>query len=46
VKINLRSGFWPAWQAARHSELRDAVPAVERDAAFALAAELGLNLVP
>ena len=46
VKINLRSGFWPAWRTARHPELRDTAPAVERDAAFALAAELGLNLVP
>ena len=22
VKVNLRSGFWPAWQAATPSELR------------------------
>jgi len=46
VKVNLRSGFWPAWQAARHSELRETVPAPERAAAFALGAELGLHLVP
>jgi putative pyruvate formate lyase activating enzyme len=46
VKVNLRSGFWPAWRAARHSELRHTVCAAERDAALGLASGLGLRLVP
>jgi putative pyruvate formate lyase activating enzyme len=46
VKVNLRSGFWPAWQAARHAELRGTVSASESARAVALARRLGLNLVP
>jgi putative pyruvate formate lyase activating enzyme len=46
VKVNLRSGFWPAWQAARHSELRGTVSAPESARAVDLARRLGLNLVP
>jgi putative pyruvate formate lyase activating enzyme len=46
VKVNLRSGFWPAWQAARHPELRGTVSAPESDRAVDLARRLGLNLVP
>jgi putative pyruvate formate lyase activating enzyme len=46
VKVNLRAGFWPAWHARRHAELQlPALPA-ERDFAFGLARELGLNLIP
>jgi putative pyruvate formate lyase activating enzyme len=45
VKVNLRSGFWPAWQTARHHELRAGVSAAETRAAFELARELNLNLV-
>ena len=46
VKVNLRSGFWPAWQAARHGELRQRVLKSESDRATALARELNLNLIP
>jgi putative pyruvate formate lyase activating enzyme len=46
VKVNLRSGFWPAWHTARHAELRGTVTAQENDRAIALANRLGLNLVP
>ena len=46
VKVNLRSGFWPAWQAARHPELRGTVSTPESDRAVDLARCLGLNLVP
>jgi putative pyruvate formate lyase activating enzyme len=46
VKVNLRSGFWPAWQAARHPELRGTVSAQESARAVNLAQRLGLNLVP
>jgi putative pyruvate formate lyase activating enzyme len=46
VKVNLRSGFWPAWQAARHAELRGTVSAPESARAVDLARRLGLNLVP
>ncbi len=46
VKVNLRSGFWPAWQVHRHTELRRAVSALESDRAIALAQKFGLNLIP
>jgi len=45
VKVNLRSGFWPAWQAARHPELRGPASAAESDRAFVLARDYGLNLI-
>jgi len=45
VKVNLRAGFWPAWHAARHPELRGSVTAAESERGFALARELGLNLI-
>ena len=46
VKVNLRSGFWPAWHAARHRELCGTVPADEGGQAFEFARQLGLNLIP
>ena len=46
VKVNLRSGFWPAWRAARHAELRRTVSTRESDRAAGLAREFGLNLIP
>jgi putative pyruvate formate lyase activating enzyme len=45
VKVSLRAGFWPGWHAGRHAELRGTVAAAEKDFAFGLAAELGLNLI-
>jgi putative pyruvate formate lyase activating enzyme len=45
VKVNLRSGFWPAWQAARHPELRGTVSAPECEQAWEIAHECRLNLV-
>ena len=46
VKVNLRSGFWPAWHAARHPELRATVPSAETRRALAIARTCGLNLIP
>jgi putative pyruvate formate lyase activating enzyme len=46
VKMSLRAGFWPAWKAARHAELRRTVNAREAEWASALAAEFDLNLIP
>ena len=46
VKLNLRSGFWPAWQAARHAELRRPVSTIENERAAGWAREFGLNLIP
>ncbi len=46
VKVNLRSGFWPAWHAARHRELCGTVSPDETEQAFALARQLGLKLIP
>ena len=37
VKVNLRSGFWPAWQAARHAELQRTVSGPESARAVDLA---------
>jgi putative pyruvate formate lyase activating enzyme len=46
AKVNLRAGFWPAWHARRHGELKNSLSTVENDFAFGLARELGLNLIP
>ncbi len=46
VKVNLRSGFWPAWKSARHAELRGTVSEVETRRAWQIAEESGLNLIP
>ena len=43
VKVNLRAGFWPAWHAARHEELRRHLPQPENDFAFGLAQEFGIE---
>ncbi len=45
TKVNLRSGFWPAWQARRHAELRGTVADREAARAREIAAEWDLNLV-
>jgi putative pyruvate formate lyase activating enzyme len=45
VKVNLRSGFWPAWQAARHAELRGTVSGPEAKSALAIAHDFDLNLI-
>ena len=45
VKVSLRPAFWPAWHAARHSEVRSTVSADESERAFELAGELGLSLI-
>jgi putative pyruvate formate lyase activating enzyme len=44
VKVNLRSGFWPAWHAARHREMAGTVSPAETERAFEMARQLGLNL--
>jgi len=46
VKVNLRSGFWPAWQAGRHPELKQPAVADETNRAMTIAREHGLNLIP
>jgi len=46
VKVNLRTGFWPAWRAGRHTELSGTVPAGEAGQAQKIAEIYGLNLVP
>lgn len=46
VKVNLRSGFWPAWHAARHAELRGTVWTGETDRAWEIARKCRLNLIP
>jgi putative pyruvate formate lyase activating enzyme len=45
VKVNLRSGFWPAWQAGRHPELRGTATDAEGARARELGRELELCLV-
>lgn len=46
VKVNLRSGFWPAWKSVRHTELCGTVSDSETRRAGQMAEELGLNLIP
>ena len=46
VKVNLRSGFWPAWHAARHAELRGTVLPGETEQAWETARKYRLNLIP
>jgi putative pyruvate formate lyase activating enzyme len=46
VKVNLRTGFWPAWHADRHPELKQPVPTLQSQRAVAIAREHGLNLIP
>jgi putative pyruvate formate lyase activating enzyme len=45
IKVNLRSGFWPAWHSARHSDLRRTVSNSESAQAGRIARNCGLNLV-
>ncbi|HTY86886.1 MAG TPA: radical SAM protein [Candidatus Acidoferrum sp.] len=46
VKVNVRSGFWPAWQAGRHAELGRAVSQSESERAERIARASALNLIP
>jgi len=46
VKVNLRSGFCPAWRSGRHPELRGTVAGAEAQRAESIAHEFQLNLVP
>jgi putative pyruvate formate lyase activating enzyme len=45
VKVNLRSGFWPSGQTARHPELRRTVSPAETELAHAIAREHRLHLI-
>ena len=45
AKVNLREGFWPAWRARLHPELREPAPDSELALARRIAAAHGLNLV-
>jgi putative pyruvate formate lyase activating enzyme len=45
VKVSLRSGFWPAWRAKVHPELRRTVADRECEDAHKIANELGIELV-
>lgn len=46
VKVNLRSGFWPAWRAQFHRELSRTVSDDEAGLAWRIADNHGLNLIP
>ena len=45
AKVSLRSGFWPAWRARVHQELRRTVSALENEKAVEIARQSGLQLV-
>ena len=45
VKVNLRSGFWPAWHASRHDDLRRTVSPDESWRASQIARTCTLNLI-
>jgi putative pyruvate formate lyase activating enzyme len=46
VKVNLRTGFWPAWHAARHPELTQPAANPETRKAWEIARTCNLNLIP
>ena len=46
VKISLRTGYWPAWRASRHLELRETLSGEEMKESACFAQDLGLNLIP
>lgn len=46
VKVNLRTGFWPAWQAARHPDLIPPLATAETRKAWEIARACHLNLIP
>lgn len=46
VKVNLRSGFWPAWHSRLHRELSGTVRAEEAARSQQIAAAYGLKLIP
>jgi putative pyruvate formate lyase activating enzyme len=45
VKVNLRTGFWPAWHATRHPELRGTNSDAESSRARLIARDYDLNLI-
>ncbi|MGV3533069.1 MAG: radical SAM protein [Chthoniobacteraceae bacterium] len=45
VRVNLRAGFWPAWQARRHAELCDPAPSADVQRAWDTARDAGLHLI-
>ena len=45
VKVNLRSGFWPAWHARRHGEFSNPLSRAETEQADDIAREYGFNLI-
>jgi len=45
VKVSLRAGYWPAWQADRHPELRRTLAGEEVERGFRFARDLDLNLI-
>jgi putative pyruvate formate lyase activating enzyme len=45
VKVNLRSGFWPAWKSARHLELRGTILPIEIKRAEEIAGDYELYLI-
>ena len=46
VKVNLRSGFWPAWRARAHPELSGTIAAGDAEQAQKIAEIYRLNLIP
>lgn len=46
VKVNLRTGFWPAWKSGRHAELKQPALPGEAHRALEVAREHDLNLIP
>jgi putative pyruvate formate lyase activating enzyme len=45
VKVSLRTGFFPAWQSARHPELRPTNPRADVERAEGIARDSGLNCI-
>lgn len=45
TKVSLRCGFWPAWKAGQHPELRRTARAAEEKQAVEIAHSYGLHLI-
>jgi putative pyruvate formate lyase activating enzyme len=45
VKVSLRGGYWPAWMAGQHAELRGTVRPAEEQRAREVARDYGLHLI-
>jgi putative pyruvate formate lyase activating enzyme len=46
VEVSLRTGYWPAWHAGRHAELRSQISQADETLAGQIARSYGIKLIP